>query len=282
MSESEIIPTFESDFDGQQVQAVDARVLHGLLEISYDFSTWLKNRIKQLNLIEGMDYIVFQQLLENPQIKRKNLLPKTGEQKQSGSNKILLQQLLEQDSGWGGSNKIDYHVSIDIAKHLCMVEKNDAGHKIRMWFIEIEKKYRAQQINNAARTVFLLDKPSEWEKLFPVEFFEELSRMYHRTFDGMKSTPAWFGHVINSYIYKPLWDELSDELKAKRTTFAGEDEKTLLKLHQFLNETARDQVSKQIERVIGLMMVCEDMEQFRTLYARRIELKNQLLLPLKK
>ena len=42
----------------------------------------------------------------------------------------------------GGRSRIEYALSLDMAKELCMVENNDAGRKIRKYFIEAEKKFR--------------------------------------------------------------------------------------------------------------------------------------------
>lgn len=43
--------------------------------------------------------------------------------------------------------QIDYYLTIDIAKELCMIENNEIGKKIRKYFIETEKRYR-EIINN--------------------------------------------------------------------------------------------------------------------------------------
>lgn len=37
---------------------IDARKLHQALQAKYDFSTWVKARVKKLRLTEGFDYIV--------------------------------------------------------------------------------------------------------------------------------------------------------------------------------------------------------------------------------
>jgi anti-repressor protein len=89
-------------------KAVSARELHEFLEIGKDFSTWIKNRIDEYDFTENEDY---------------SLLPNFGEQ-----------------NGRGGHNKIEYALSIDMAKELSMVEKNAKGKQARRYFIAIEKK----------------------------------------------------------------------------------------------------------------------------------------------
>lgn len=243
MSTAIQINTHDIEFTGERQQAVNARELHKLLEVGKDFSNWMRERRSQLNMVEGIDFVIVETLVAN-----------SGEQKSDPR---------------GGSNRIDYFVSMDMAKHLSMLQKNAQGHRARMYFIECEKQLRKREIEHAARTVFLLDQPTEWERLFPIEFFSELSRVYRRTFTGMKSTPSFFGTFINSHVYAPLWDELSDELKEKRRAFNGSDEKTMLKLHQFLEQNARAQVERQIQRIIGLLEVCEDINEFKSRIAKR-------------
>ena len=35
--------------------------------------------------------------------------------------------------------QINYYLTIDMSKELCMVENNETGRKIRKYFIEVEK-----------------------------------------------------------------------------------------------------------------------------------------------
>lgn len=49
-------------------------------------------------------------------------------------------------ASWGGQNKLDYAITIDMAKELCMVENNELGRKARRYFIECEKKLQSQTL----------------------------------------------------------------------------------------------------------------------------------------
>lgn len=42
----------------------------------------------------------------------------------------------------GNKSTIEFYITIDMAKELCMVENNEIGRKIRKYFIEIEKRYK--------------------------------------------------------------------------------------------------------------------------------------------
>ena len=95
----------------EEINSVNARELHEFLEVGKDFSTWIKSRIEQYDFSENDDYIS---------------LPRMGEQTR------------------GGQNKIDYIISLDMAKELSMVEKNDKGKEARKYFIECEKIAKQQ------------------------------------------------------------------------------------------------------------------------------------------
>ncbi|MFS1539548.1 MAG: antA/AntB antirepressor family protein [Candidatus Phlomobacter fragariae] len=95
------------NINGGLIQTVNARDLHLFLEIGKDFTTWIKDRIKQYGFVENIDYIVFTNSGENP---------------------------------FGGRPAKDYHISLDMAKELSMVERNEKGKQARQYFIECEKR----------------------------------------------------------------------------------------------------------------------------------------------
>ena len=97
---------------GELKQAVNARELHSYLEVGRDFSTWIKERIFKYDFIENVDFIH---------------VPKSGD----GINT--------------GFQPIDYFISIEMGKELCMVENNEQGKTARKYFIECEKQAKNQQ-----------------------------------------------------------------------------------------------------------------------------------------
>ena len=74
------------------------------------FNDWIRNRIEQYEFIENQDYI-------------------------------------KQTVLTGGRPKIDYHITLDMAKELCMVENNEKGREARRYFIEAEKQLLNQNPN---------------------------------------------------------------------------------------------------------------------------------------
>lgn len=90
--------------EGQKL--VSGRELHEVLEIGRDFTTWIKKMI-EYGFEENADYV---------------LLTQTGEQK-----------------GRGGHNKVDYILTLEMAKHIAMVQRTEIGMRVRNYFIECEK-----------------------------------------------------------------------------------------------------------------------------------------------
>ena len=91
---------------------VSARELHEGLKVGRDFTTWVKGRISKYGFEENVDFTIV------------NLAPPN------------------RGASWGGNNKLDYIITVDMAKELCMVENNELGRQFRRYFIESEKKLK--------------------------------------------------------------------------------------------------------------------------------------------
>lgn len=99
---NELIPI--SDNNGKR--AVNARDLHAFLESKRDFSTWIKDRIKSYDFIEGVDFQSFTEIVERE---------------------------------IGATKRIEYALSISMAKELSMIENNERGRQARKYFIACEE-----------------------------------------------------------------------------------------------------------------------------------------------
>ncbi|EIA3425224.1 antA/AntB antirepressor family protein [Salmonella enterica] len=109
---NQLIPVFNGTISNESVLLCDARELHGFLEVGKRFASWITERITEYKFVENQDYISFSQNREKPQ---------------------------------GGRPTKDYHLTLDTAKELAMVERNEKGRQIRRYFIECEKQLRQQQ-----------------------------------------------------------------------------------------------------------------------------------------
>lgn len=93
-------------------QLVSGRELHEFLEVGRDFTSWIKGRISKYDFVENVDFTII------------NLAHQNG------------------GARWGGSNKVDYVITVDMAKELSMIENSKKGREARKYFIECEKKLK--------------------------------------------------------------------------------------------------------------------------------------------
>lgn len=103
-----IVPTFQSSIGGVPALCCDARTLHAYLRNGKQFSDWFKQRCDQYGFEAGKDFEGFSPNSEKPR--------------------------------GGGRPRTDYHLSLNMAKELSMVESSDKGKEARRYFIECERK----------------------------------------------------------------------------------------------------------------------------------------------
>lgn len=106
----QLIPIFNGTVSNEATLLCDARDLHSFLEVGKRFATWITERLNEYQFVENQDYVIASQIREA--------------------------------KGRGGHNRKDYHLTLDTAKELAMVERNEKGRQIRRYFIECEKKLR--------------------------------------------------------------------------------------------------------------------------------------------
>ncbi|PIT68574.1 antA/AntB antirepressor family protein [Bartonella tribocorum] len=142
-----LIKITEQTIDQETVQAVNARELYTFLEVNSNFRDWIKNRIKEYGFLENKDFISFAKILAKPNASQEN-------QSVMSFGKNL-------PKSKGGRPSTEYHITLDMAKELSMVERNEKGRQARRYFIECEKKLRNQSVDYDRDTRF--DLPSYWE-----------------------------------------------------------------------------------------------------------------------
>lgn len=95
---------------------VDARELHLVIESKTAFHIWIKRRISEADLVEGTDFC-----------------------------SVLVKST-------GGRPETKYYFSIDAAKEVALLERNEKGKELRRWLIGLSKAheeglaFRAEQI----------------------------------------------------------------------------------------------------------------------------------------
>lgn len=130
-------------------QGINAREVHRLLNVGRDYSTWIRVRIKQAGFIENQDFVIVENLSS----------PKLASANNEQSSPMARPQKL-----------IDYIVSLDMAKHLCLMEKNEIGRAVRQHFIEAES-----QLKQVAPTVYKNTVAKTLERLESIDRNREMT-----------------------------------------------------------------------------------------------------------
>jgi phage anti-repressor protein len=98
------------------IPTVNARDLWIGLGSKQRFADWIKERIKKYGFVNRQDYTL---------------------------HKIV--NRVNGHQGGGAITKIEYHISLDMAKELAMVENNEKGRRVRQYFIAAEKGFREKK-----------------------------------------------------------------------------------------------------------------------------------------
>ena len=125
-----LIAITKSEIGNTELNSVNARDIHNYLEVKTHLSTWIKRAIEKYDFKENIDF-----------------------------------SILKSGNPNGGIDKIDYIVTIDMAKELAMLENNEKGKEIRKYFIKIEKEH-----------IDSLSKNSNELNFYKEKYFEALER----------------------------------------------------------------------------------------------------------
>lgn len=129
------------NYDGEQ-PTVSARALHTGLEISRRFSVWFETNSQ--GFVENEDYT--------------SVL--SGTVVNNGAHREIQ----------------DYSLSVDMAKHICLMSRTEKGKQIRQYFIDLEKAWNTpEQI--MARALKVADKRIESLKQDNVLLAQDVERM---------------------------------------------------------------------------------------------------------
>lgn len=118
-----LIPIEDRNVGAETVATVNARVLHAWLAVGKDFATWIGARIEQFGFVEGLDYTL-----------RRTDLPGCRAPR-------------------GMQGGIDYQITLDMAKELSIVERNDKGKQARQYFIACERLVKKSAVDTDAGQV---------------------------------------------------------------------------------------------------------------------------------
>lgn len=125
---------------------VSARDLHEALEINTRFNDWF-SRMAEYGFENGVDF----NLLKNEQVRLEG-------------NREVKREIL------------DYQISVDMAKQICMIQRSEKGKQYRQYFIDLEKAWNTpEQI--FARALKMADQKIEKLKETNAGLLEDVDRM---------------------------------------------------------------------------------------------------------
>ena len=108
------ITAFAGSINNEEVTLINGEDLHAALGIQTPYSKWILRRIEEFGFVRNLDFI--------------------------GVDKIV-----RTEAGFFGERDkkmIEYHLTLDMAKELAMVERSEIGRQVRRYFIQIENETR--------------------------------------------------------------------------------------------------------------------------------------------
>jgi len=155
---------------------VSARDLHAFLGARQDFSSWFKGRVDKWGFKENVDFatIFYNKMGEVIQ------LPKNRELTTTETQRVY---------------RIEYAITLDCAKELAMVQNNAKGKEARLYFIDVDKKYRALKEELVRRPELLYTMSETATCLSLSDYFGKIGRnslyniLYHHKIVDVKNQP---------------------------------------------------------------------------------------------
>ena len=156
---NDLIQITRSTINGAEVNSANAKIIHSYLEVKTPLSQWIDRIIKRYSFVENEDFIT--NMLES-----------------------------------GGRPIIEFIVTIDMAKEMCMVDNSTKGREARKYFIRIEKEATSQ--------ISIPQNPME-----ALEMFFDVSKKQDariKVLEDTKRLEAWqeasLQHTKNLKVYK--------------------------------------------------------------------------------
>lgn len=182
----DVIPVYDTD-TGEKV--VLGRELHERLKIKSKYADWFKN-MAAYGFEENVDYASFSKILEN------------------------------------GGRSIEHAISLDMAKHIAMIQRTPQGMEIRQKLIDLEKNVAVNQFAGASKelqAIFVLDNRSmqhekrisalETNMIVDYEQQRALRRAVNRVVVealGGKTSPAYLDKSTRCKVYSECNKDAQD------------------------------------------------------------------------
>ncbi len=124
------------------------------------------------------------------------------------------------------------------------------------------QQFREKQELQLKLQAFIAEDMQEWAQMFKPEFWFELARLEGIHYSP-RSRPLRWGKYIMAFVYDAIDEDVGKELRSKNP-----DPHFKQNHHQWLKDFGRQKVHDQIERVVTIMKLCDNMQEFRTKFVR--------------
>jgi hypothetical protein len=122
--------------------------------------------------------------------------------------------------------------------------------------------FRKKQELQLKLQAFIAEDLQEWALMFPQEFWFELARLEGIHYSP-RSRPLRWGRYIMAFVYDAVDGDVGKKLREKNPDpHFGQNH------HQWLKEFGKQKVHDQIERVITIMKLCDNMNDFKQKFAK--------------
>jgi hypothetical protein len=123
------------------------------------------------------------------------------------------------------------------------------------------QQFRAKNALQLKLQAFIADEMQEWARMFPEEFWLELARLESVRYSP-RSRPLRWGRYVMMFVYDAVDSDVGKALRQRNP-----DPHFMQNHHQWLKQHGRQKVNDQIQRVIAVMKLCRDMEDFKRKFA---------------
>ncbi|MGN6223673.1 P63C domain-containing protein [Pseudoxanthomonas sp.] len=135
------------------------------------------------------------------------------------------------------------------------------------------QKMREKRALQLKLQAFIAEEMQEWARVFPDEFWLELARLEGIKYSP-KSRPLRWGKYIMAFVYDAIDKDVGKKLRE-----INPDPQHGRNHHQWLKGYGKERVTEQITKVVTIMNLCDNMDDFRAKF-RRVFKKSEAQLDL--
>ncbi len=182
------------------IEAVNARELHEKLQVITPFSMWIQRRLEETMAFENIDFTSF-----NNSVKAENT--------------------------W--INTKEYVITLDLAKHMAMLERSEIGKQIRQYFIDFEKQAKPAIQTMLTNPKLMIELLQNYQKEI------EAKELALKRAEEAERTKAWIGSKREATAMST-----ASEAVRKANKLAEEKEKLTIELGKSKKYASTISVSK--------------------------------------